>query len=240
MLGRILKCITITIFIMVSNVSVGTTFHDPLNYGRALEILKTAKSQFEEIKRMYGELERVHDELANTKRLIGNLGRETDSIMGELSNWHTYYDKIDILGANQFSVIDLLGLDNRLPAYNPSNAFDAVHKKLFDNKSEQLELNRQIMARRTITSGIVISEANKSSLSEAKKKIIVTTDSALKANDLLSAMRNQNKLLGIIASEMVQSRAMQAQQLELLSSFFSQFEGTGDLQHPNVSKPIWK
>ena len=73
MLGKILKCITITILIMVFNVSVGTTFHDPLNYGRALEILKTAKSQFEEIKRMYGELERVHDELANTKRLIGEL-----------------------------------------------------------------------------------------------------------------------------------------------------------------------
>lgn len=238
MLDRILKYITITIFIIVANVSVAATFHDVLNYERAFEILKTARSQFEEIKRMYGELERVHDELASTKRLIGNFQIEADSMIHELTNWQTYYHKIDLLDANKFSVVDLLGIDNRLPTNDPTNAFDVVHKKLFDHQSEQLELNRQKIARNAITSGIVASDVNKHSLREAKEKITATTNSALQANDLLSAMRNQNKLLGIIASEMVQSRAMQAQQLELLASFFSQFEGTGDLQHP--SKSIWK
>ena len=233
---RIFKYVTLAVFTMVANVGVAVTSHDPLNYARAFEILKTAKAQFEEMKRVY-------DELSNTKRLIGNFQQEAESIMNELTNWRTYYDKIDTLDADNFSAMDWLRIDNRLPIANSVQAFDAIKIKLFNNKSEQMEFDRQQMVRNSIVSGIVVSEANKKNLSESKKKIIATTDSSLGASDLLSAIKNQNKLLGIIASEMVQSRAIQAQQLELLSSFFSQFEGTGNLIAPSRSPPkkdAWK
>jgi anion-transporting ArsA/GET3 family ATPase len=243
MLGKILKYITITTLIMVSNVSFGTTFHDPLNYARALEILKTAKAQFEEIKRMYSELGRVHDELANTKRLIGNFPQGAENIMHELSNWRTYYDQIDTLDVDHFSAMDWLKLDDRLPSSNPVHAFNTVKVKLFEGKTEQMEFDRQQLSRNSITSGIVVAEANKNSLAEAKKKIVATTDSSIKANDLLSAIKDQNKMLGVIASEMVQTRTIQAQQLELLAAFFSQFEGTGNLTEPArlpAKKNVWK
>ncbi len=233
---RFFKYVILAVFTIVTNVSVGVAYHDHLNYARAFEILKTAKSQFEEMKR-------VHDELSNTKRLIGTFQQETESIMNELTNWHTYYDKIDTLDADNFSAMTWLRLDNRLPIANSVQAFNDVKIKLFDNKSEQMEFDRQQLARNSIVSGIIVSEANKKKLSEAKKKIIATSDSSLGSSDLLSAIKNQNKLLGIIASEMVQSRAIQAQQLELLSSFFLQLEGTGKLIEPSrvpPKKDIWR
>lgn len=233
---RFFKYVILAVFTIVTNVSVGVAYHDHLNYARAFEILKTAKSQFEEMKR-------VHDELSNTKRLIGTFQQETESIMNELTNWRTYYDKIDTLDADNFSAMTWLRLDNRLPIANSVQAFNDVKIKLFDNKSEQMEFDRQQLARNSIVSGIIVSEANKKKLSEAKKKIIATSDSSLGSSDLLSAIKNQNKLLGIIAGEMVQSRAIQAQQLELLSSFFLQLEGTGKLIEPSrlpPKKDIWR
>lgn len=233
---RVFKYVILAVFTIFTNVSVGVAYHDHLNYVRAFEILKTAKSQFEEMKR-------VHDELSNTKRLIGTFQQETESIMNELTNWHTYYDKIDTLDADNFSAMTWLRLDNRLPIANSVQAFNDVKIKLFDNKSEQMEFDRQQLARNSIVSGIIVSEANKKKLSEAKKKIIATSDSSLGSSDLLSAIKNQNKLLGIIAGEMVQSRAIQAQQLELLSSFFLQLEGTGKLIEPSrlpPKKDIWR
>ena len=233
---RFFKYVILAVFTIVTNVSVGVAYHDHLNYARAFEILKTAKSQFEEMKR-------VHDELSNTKRLIGTFQQETESIMNELTNWHTYYDKIDTLDADNFSAMTWLRLDNRLPIANSVQAFNDVKIKLFDNKSEQMEFDRQQLARNSIVSGIIVSEANKKKLTEAKKKIIATSDSSLGSSDLLSAIKNQNKLLGIIAGEMVQSRAIQAQQLELLSSFFLQLEGTGKLIEPSrlpPKKDIWR
>lgn len=235
-MSRILKYVAI--LFMISNISfaVGSVVYDPQSCAQAIEILKTAKSQFEEMKR-------VHDELSNTKRLIGNFQQEAENIRNELTNWRTYYDKIDTLDADNFSAMTWLRLDSRLPVSNSIQAFDAVKIKLFDNKSEQMEFDRQQMVRNSIASGIIISEANKKNFSESKKKIIATTDHSLEASDLLSAIKNQNKLLGIIASEMVQSRAIQAQQLELLSSFFSQFEGTGKLIEPSrlaPKKDVWK
>jgi hypothetical protein len=225
MLTRILKYLILTGLIMASNVSFAVAYHDPLNYARAFEILKTAKSQFEEMKR-------VHDELASTKRLIGNFQQEVGQVKDELTNWRTYYDRIDTLDPEQFSAIKWLRLDDRLPIVNSLQALEDVKRKLFDNKSEQMEFDRQQMARNAIASGIVTSGSSKKSLGESKKKIIAVTDSALETADLLSAIKNQNKLLGIIASEMVQNRTIQAQQLELLAAFFSQFEGTGQLSDP--------
>ena len=78
-------------------------------------------------------------------------------------------------------------------------------------------------------------------MGETKKKIKTLTNNAIQASDLLSAIKNQNKLLSVIASELVQSRTIQAQQLELLAAFLSQLEGTGNLTVPKATmkKNIW-
>jgi hypothetical protein len=236
MLIKNFKYLMVVVLIIFTHVSLAVTYHDPLSYSRAFEILKTAKSQFEEMKR-------VRDELASTKRLIGNFQQEAENIKSELTNWRNYYDKIDNLDLDNFSAMNWLNLDNRLAINNSVQAFNEIKLKLFEHKSEQIEFARQHLVRNSIIAGVVTAEANKKSLSDAKNKIIITTNASLADHDLLSAIKNQNKLLGVIASEMVQSRAIQAQQLELLAAFFAQFEGTGRLTEPNklpTKKNVWE
>ena len=50
------------------------------------------------------------------------------------------------------------------------------------------------------------------------------------------AVKATNELLSIAVSELIQLREIQAQQLELLSSFFARFEGTSKIQDPSKVK----
>jgi len=210
----------------------GTPMHDPLSYARAFEILKAAKTQIEETKR-------VQEELAGTKRLIGNFKEEAQNLRGELLNWRTYYDKIDTLDANEFSAMSWLGLDRTIPARNAPEAFRLIDDKLFKTNSPEikredytdtmntLKYEREKLARKSIVTGIVVAEKSKSNLNESKKKIIMATDKSIGASDLISVMKTQNEILGVIASELVQSRELQAQMLEFMTAHSANMYGTG-------------
>ena len=210
----------------------GTPMHDPLSYARALEILKAAKTQIEETKR-------VQEELAGTKRLIGNFREEAQNLRGELLNWRTYYDKIDTVDTNEFSAMNWLGLDRMMPTNNAPEAFRLIDDKLFKTNSPEikreeytdtmntLKYEREKLARKSIVTGIVVAEKSKSNLSESKKKIIMATDKSIGASDLISLMKTQNEMLGVIASELVQSRELQAQMLEFMTAHSANLYGTG-------------
>ena len=213
------------------------TIHDPLSYARAFEILKAAKVQIDETKR-------VQEELAGTKRLIGNFREEAQNLRGEMLNWRTYYDKIDTLDANEFSAMSWLGLDRAIPTSNAPEAFRLIDDKLFKTNSPEirredytdtmntLKYEREKLARKSIVTGIVIAEKSKSNLSDSKRKIIAATDKSIGASDLISIMKTQNEILGVIASELVQSRELQAQMLEFMTAHSANSYGTGRNEPP--------
>jgi hypothetical protein len=233
MLNKIFKYLAILLILPNLNCAAVTVF-DPQNLAKSVEILKAAKSQFEQMKR-------VHAELSSAKKLLGDFSEDAQNKIAELTNWRNYYDYIDLLDVDQISAANFLGVDGKLPLNNTLDTFNAIQTKLFNNKAEQMEFTRQQLARNAIVSGVVVSETNKKNLGETKKKIKTLTNNAIQASDLLSAIKNQNKLLSIIASELVQSRTIQAQQLELLAAFLSQLEGTGNLTVPKATmkKNIW-
>ena len=220
--------------------AVGATMHDPLSYERAFDILKTAKENVEAAKHM-------HEELKRTKAILGNFKEDGLNLREELTDWRNYYDNIDTLNADNFSAFRWLGVDKLHPdAYAPNTsgllgknfnsqqAFEDVKFQMFDDEKhpEELKYRRQELSQNSMATSVVISNESKKSLIDSKKKIMSLSDESISASDLLSAMKAQNKLLGVIASEMVQQRELQAQQLELIASFFAKFEGTGKLSDP--------
>ena len=223
----------LTLFLVAQpSIGAGAPMHDPLSFARALEILKAAKMQIDETKR-------VQEEIAGTKRLIGNFREQAQDLRGELLNWRRYYDKIDTLDANEFSAMNWLGLDRTISTSNAPEAFRLIDDKLFRTNSLEikredytdtmntLKYEREKLARKSIVTGIVVAEKSKSNLSESKKKIIMITDKSIGASDLISLMKAQNEMLGVIASELVQSRELQAQMLEFMTAHSANLYGTG-------------
>lgn len=223
---------TILCFIVESGVCGVLSTHDPLNYARALEILKAAKTQIEETRQL-------KEEISGTKRIIGNFREEAQNFKSEMLNWRTYYDKIDTLDANEFSAMNWLGLNRAAPISNPPEAFRLVDDKLFRTNGPQIKreeytdvmnlmkYEREKVARNSIVTGIVVAEKSKSNLSDSKKKIVMVTDKSIGASDLISVMKAQNEMLGVIASELVQSRELQAQMLEFMTAHSANMYGTG-------------
>ena len=182
----------------------------------------------------------IKNEMKGVKDAIGYFKGDTKSLQNELSSWKTYYDRIDTMDADNFSAFSWLGLDTISPGgytpnttdaitsgVNSSQVFNNVQNKLFKNKdSEQMEYDRQQITRNSISTGIVVSTENKNTLGDTKEKIYKTTSESLNSVDVYDATVAQNKLLAIIASELVRLRELSAQQLEMQASFFSQFEGT--------------
>lgn len=219
---------------------VGGMVHDPTNYARAFEILKAAKQQIEETKR-------VQEELLSTKNLIGNFKQEASELRNEFLNWRTYYDKIDTLDANDFSLMSWLGLDRFHPKNNAPEAFRLVDDKLFRSHASQvdkenyndvinrMQYEREKVARNSIVTGIVVAEKSKSNLGESKKKIVSATDKSINGSDLTTILKAQNELLGVIASELIQQRELQAQMLEFMTAHASNQYGTSKNEPPKKS-----
>ena len=224
---QIIKALTITVALAPSVGScTGGYTSDPQTHAllklNKVEIIKN----LQEAKKHTDQFIAIRKEMEGVKDAIGYFKGNVEGVKNELSSWKNYYDKIDAMDADNFSAFSWLGLDTINPGgYTPNttDAFNNVKNKLFKNKdSEQMEYDRQQIARNSISTGIVVSNENKSTLSDTKEKIYKTTEQSLNSVDVYDATIAQNKLLAIIASELTRLRELSAQQLEMQASFFSQ------------------
>jgi conjugal transfer/entry exclusion protein len=81
-----------------------------------------------------------------------------------------------------------------------------------------------------------VSNESKANIAGAKKKLTDATTKAVTASSSADAAKAHNELLSIAVAELIQLREIQAQQLELLSSFFARFEGTSKIHDPSKVK----
>ena len=119
-----------------------------------------------------------------------------------------------------------------------SKALDDVKYQMFDDEKnpEQMQYRRQDFARNSMATSVVVSNESKANIAGAKKKLTDATTKAVTASSSADAVKATNELLSIAVSELIQLREIQAQQLELLSSFFARFEGTSKIQDPSKVK----
>lgn len=218
--------------------------------GETVKALQEAKRQTEQAIEM-------RKQLMGMKNTIGQFKGTATSLKSDLLKWETYYTGIDTLDVDNFSAFNWLGLDsldsstyapntsNAIGSFNSDKAFKDVKQKIFEdeNHPEEMKYRRQELAHNSIATGVVISNQSKNTLTDSKEQITKVTQQAIYAQDLLEAMNAQNKLLAIIASEMVQQRELSAQQVEMLASFFARFEGTSKLTEPSkrsAAKKPWE
>ena len=126
MLNKIFKYLAILLILPNLNCAAVTVF-DPQNLAKSVEILKAAKSQFEQMKR-------VHAELSSAKKLLGDFSEDAQNKIAELTNWRNYYDYIDLLDVDQISAANFLGVDGKLPLNNTLDTFNAIQTKLFNKR----------------------------------------------------------------------------------------------------------
>jgi hypothetical protein len=227
--------------------------HNHLMLNKA-EIIKN----LQEAKKHTDQLLAIKNEMGGVKDSIGYFKGDANSLKNDLLSWKTYYDKIDTLDSDNFSAFNWLGLDSLSSdryapntantinsGINSNKAFNDVKNKMFDDEKhpEEMKYRRQELAHNSMAASVVISNESKNTLSDSKQQIYKATEQSLSAKDLYDATIAQNKLLGIIASEMVQQRELQAQQLEMLASFAVRFEGTSKLTEPSrrsAAKRPWE
>ena len=224
--------------------------HDPISYAELVKVLQETKNHI-------AETRRVHDELVQAKAIMGSFKEDKQSLTNSLLNWKTYYDKIDDLDPEHFSAFKWLGVDKLHPENYASDTFgyassfdnkkaldDVKHQMLDDEQHpEEMEYRRQELVRNSMAASVVVSSESKANIAGAKKKLSEATTKAVTASSSADAMKSHNELLSIAVAELIQIKELQAQQLELLSSFFVNFQGTGKLENPakksNVKK-FWE
>ena len=216
--------------------------HDPISYAELVKVLQETKNHIEETRR-------VHDELAQAKAIMGSFKEDKQSLTNSLLDWKTYYDKIDDLDPDHFSAFKWLGVDKLHPENYASDTFgyassfdnkkaldDVKHQMLDDEQHpEEMKYRRQELVRNSMATSVVVSNESKANIAGAKKKLNDATKKAVHASSSADAVKATNELLSVAVAELIQLRELQAQQLELLSSFFVNFQGTGKLSDP--SKP---
>ena len=212
--------------------------HDAPSFARALEILKEAKKQVQGVMELKRQAEETNSRIGDLKNQAKNLGQE-------LKHWQTYYDKIDTLDANDFSILNGLGL-NKDSLSRPQNTFSLIDNKLFkinptasreehSNAIHQMVHEREKIARSSLVTSLVLAEKNKSDVEGSKRKIVEVTAKSLNSQDLSSLIQAQTDMLAIVASELVMQRQLQAQILEFMSAHASNQYGTGRNDAPQKS-----
>jgi hypothetical protein len=245
---QIIKALTMTIALIPSVGLCGAPVHDPMSYAELVKVLQETKKHIDETKR-------VHGELVQAKAIMGSFKEDKQSLTNSLLNWQTYYDKIDDLDPEYFSAFKWLGVDKLHPenyasdtfgyasSFSSKKALDDVKRQMFedDKNPAQMQYRRQELVRNSMATSVVVSNESKANIAGAKKKLNDATTKAVTASSSADAMKSHNELLSIAVAELIQLRELQAQQLELLSSFFVGFHGTGKLENPakkpNVKKP---
>ena len=240
---RIAKALIITVALIPSvGLCTGAPMHDPISYAELVKVLQETKNHI-------AETRRVHAELAQAKAIMGSFKEEKQSLTNSLRNWQTYYDKIDDLDPEHFSAFKWLGVDKLHPenyasdtfgyasSFDNKKAFDDVKYQMLDDERhpEDMKYRRQELVRNSMATSVVVSNESKANIAGAKKKLSDATTKSVNAASSADAMKSHNELLSIAVAELIQLRELQAQQLELLSSFFVNFQGTGKLTDP--SKP---
>ena len=246
---QVIKALTMAIALAPSvGFCNGAPVHDPMTFAEVVKVLQETKKHIEETRK-------VHNEISQTKAILGNFTEDGLSLKNSLLNWETYYDKIDDLDADTFSGFKWLGVDKLHPenyasdtfgyatSFNSKKAFDDVKHQMLDDEQhpEEMRYRRQEFAHNSMAASVVIANESKNSVAGTKKKLTDAMAKSVGSSDLLNTMKAQNELLAILATQSTQQTEMMAQQLELLSSFFVSFQGTGKLSDPskktNVKKP---
>jgi conjugal transfer/entry exclusion protein len=226
------------------------TTYDPTTVIEVGKVLQETKKQVEQLKNVKKELEQ-------TKSILGNFTGDAQSLKNSLLSWETYYDKIDYLDADSFSAFKWLGVDKLHPenyasdifgyasSFNSKQALEDVKHQILDDEKypEEMQYRRQELAHNSMASSIVVSNESKNNIAGAKKKLTDAMTKSIGASDLLNTLKAQNELLSVIASEAIQQREIQAQQLEMLASFFVRFEGSSKLTEPakrGTTKKPWE
>jgi len=245
---QIIKALTMTIAISPSvGFCTGTPMYDPTTHAEIVRVLQETKKHIEETRRVSGEL-------AQAKAIMGSFKEDKQSLTNSLLNWQTYWDKIDDLDPDHFSAFKWLGVDKLHPENYASDTFgyassfdnkkaldDVKHQMLDDEQHpEEMEYRRQELVRNSMATSVVVSNESKANVSGAKKKLSDATTKAVTASSSADAMKSHNELLSIAVAELIQLRELQAQQLELLSSFFVNFQGTGKLENPTKKSSVKK
>jgi len=221
----------------------GAPMHDPISCAQLVKVLQETKNHIEETRR-------VHDELAQAKAIMGSFTEDKQSLTNSLLNWRIYYDKIDDLDPEHFSAFKWLGADKLHPenyasdtfgyasSFSSERALGDVKAQMFedDKNPAQMQYRRQELVRNSIATGVVVSNESKANIAGAKKKLNDATTKAVNASTSADATKSHNELLSIAVAELIQIRELQAQQLELLSSFFAGFQGTSRLSDPSKAK----
>lgn len=243
-ISKMISVLVLGLLPMSGHCTLGSV-HDPISYAELVKVLQETKNHIEETRR-------VHGELVQTKAIMGSFKEDGASLKNSLLNWQTYWDKIDDLDPEHFSAFKWLGVDKLHPenyasdtfgyasSFNSRKALDDVKYQMFDDDKNpaQMQYRRQDFARNSMATSVVVSNESKANIAGAKKKLSDATAKSVTASSSAEAMKSHNELLSIAVAELIQLRELQAQQLELLSSFFARFEGTSRINDPSRARGL--
>jgi len=209
---------------------------DNANIANTGKLLKEAEAQI-------AQLKSLKDELQNVQSLLGSSVPDLDSLSAK--SWLQTIQGYTSINIDSLSTLNKLGYQNLSTDYNdiqkavgflknefyPKNFESAT----FDERSQARKI-RVDAARISMVSGVAVAAKHKHRLTESQKEITNLSLEGKKSADVLSALRVNNQLLSVMASEIVQQREMMAHLLEMLATHYAAQDGTIDLSSEAARK----
>lgn len=183
------------------------------------------------------QLQGASNKLTNLNQILGNDNPRLAGIMNTANQWGAYLDGMSSLEADPLSVLNQLGYsraghnnycsliemgrfvsDKLYVPRSANNEPTPISNQLFDNIKQE----RIVVLEKASVNGMAVSGKSKHELRQVQRKVAELGIEGTRTASVLEALITQNKLLSVIASELVQQREIQSQQLELLSAFITQ------------------
>ena len=202
---------------------------DQANIANTAKILSEAKAQLEQLKAMQYQLQDV-------KSLLGTHAPDLNSLSAQ--QWLKTLDGYTSINIDGLSALNSLGYKQFSTNYNDiQTATEFLKNQLYPKSFESASFTERGQARRaridsartSTISGVALSAKHKHRLANSQKEITTLAIEGKKASDVLSAMRANNQLLSIMASEMIQQREIMAHLMEMIATHYASQDGTVDL-----------
>ena len=221
----------------------GGVVHDPQSLANAVSILNEAKAQVQELKNMQSNLQGVRGEMQSVKSILGDFRQDPMSALTR--DWVSYLSSLSPVQTDKLSLLNTLGFKDSNSDYNDITKMKSfLNKAYFPSNSvnatwEERNATRKVREKATVdavVSGIAMAAKSKHTLNASHEKIKAISYEGVNSADILSALKANNQLLSLIASEMVMDRELMSHYVEMMSAQFAAKMGSITIDTPTGSK----
>jgi hypothetical protein len=212
----------------VSSSAQGTAMHDAISYGELMKILSNGAEQLGKLQVLSNQLGSMNNVLgshlpssvSSAMGRIGGLGGEFGGLLSGISS--PYADSLSTVnaftsrhGAPDFSRFLIAKNFIKSKLFAEEGSHDSSPHPLTMAQHDEIRSERTHVMKESSINSFALSSQQKNSVKKSHQQIEHLAGQASQSSTIHGDLQTTNKLLAFIAAELVQQRALIAQQLEL-------------------------